>query len=52
MQSIRESQAVAQSLKEARALIDQSIAQLAGMPDEVAKSALEDLARYSVDRRL
>lgn len=51
VQSIRASQAIDLSLKEARQFIDQAIGYLAGMPAGIEKQALEELARYTVSRR-
>jgi len=52
VQSIRESEAVARSLEEAKGLIEKALEQLAGMPAGVEKQALEDLARYTVNRNI
>ncbi|MEW5868285.1 MAG: polyprenyl synthetase family protein [Chloroflexota bacterium] len=50
--AIRASGAVERALQEASDYIDQGLACLAEMPDNPSRRSLEDLARYSVERRL
>jgi geranylgeranyl pyrophosphate synthase len=52
IQSIRESDAVASSMKEAQGLIDRALAILEGMPDCEERKSLDLLARYTVSRKL
>ncbi|MDI6768301.1 MAG: polyprenyl synthetase family protein [Anaerolineales bacterium] len=52
VQSIRTSDAISQSLSEAGKYVDEALGALADMPVGIEKQALEDLARYIVDRRL
>lgn len=52
VQSIRRSDAISQSLSEAGKYVDEALYALADMPFGIEKQALEDLARYIVDRRL
>jgi geranylgeranyl pyrophosphate synthase len=51
VQSIRASEAVSKSLEEARGFIEKAKSRLDGMPPGIEKQALEDLARYTVDRQ-
>jgi len=50
--SIRGSQAIAQSMQEAEACIGRALDQLARQPEGSEKTALEELARYIVDRNI
>jgi len=52
VQSIRASEAVARSRNEAHEFIEKSIKYLAEMPSGVEKQALDDLAHYTVSRRI
>ncbi len=52
VQSIRQSEAISQSLSEAGKYVDEALGTLADMPAGIEKQSLEDLARYIVDRRL
>ena len=52
IQSIRESDAVDSSKKEAQGLIDRALSILEGMPDCEERNSLELLARYTVSRNL
>ena len=52
VQSIRSSEAVTLSLKEAQDFIEKAINFLADMPRGIEKQALIDLARYTVSRRI
>ena len=52
VESIRGSQAIAQSMQEAEACINRALDQLARHPASSEKTALEELARYIVDRNI
>ena len=50
--AVRKSSGVKQSLDEAQEYIQKALQPLAGMPDGVERQALEDLARYTVTRKI
>jgi len=50
VQLVRNSDAITQAHDEARAFIDQALADLATLPDAPAREALADLARYVAER--
>ena len=50
--AIRESDAGARSLEEAKGFLDKALKNLSGMPSGDEKQALEDLALYTVDRKI
>ena len=52
VRKVRSSDAVAISLEEARGFAEKAVEFLEGMPGGVEKQALEDLARYTVNRRI
>ncbi len=52
VQAIRESDAIKESMQEARDHIESALGELAKMPDGVERQALEELARYIVDRNM
>jgi geranylgeranyl pyrophosphate synthase len=52
VQSIRRSEAISQSLNEAEKFVVEALRALADMPAGIERQALEDLARYIVDRRV
>ncbi len=52
VQSVRTSEAIELSLEEARKSTEKGIGFLGGMPSGIEKQALEDLARYTVERRI
>ncbi len=49
---IRQSKAIQQSMDEARLSVDRAISALADAPESPEKDALEDLARFIVDRKV
>jgi geranylgeranyl pyrophosphate synthase len=52
VQSIRKSDAIPRSMKEAEKFVAEALRALADMPAGTERQALEDLARYIVDRRI
>jgi geranylgeranyl pyrophosphate synthase len=52
VRKVRSSDAVATSLEEAKGFVEKAIGYLSDMPDGVEKQALEDLARYTINRRI
>ena len=50
--SIRDSQAIKQSKREAETFIVRALDQLEPLPTNTEKTALEDLAKYIIDRKL
>jgi len=52
VEAIRSSEAVAGSLEEAKGFVQKALDWLAGMPAGEEKQALEDLARYTVTRKI
>ena len=52
VQSIRKSDAISRSMNEAEKYVAQAVRALADMPVGTERQALEDLARYIVDRRI
>ncbi|MFZ5858275.1 MAG: hypothetical protein ACOYZ6_15725, partial [Chloroflexota bacterium] len=52
VQSIRTSDAIHKAMREAEQCIDRAIAHIAQFENGVEKQALEDLARYVVDRKI
>jgi len=52
VQAVRKSSGVKKSLDEAQAYVQKALQALAGMPDRVERHALEDLARYTVTRKI
>jgi len=50
--AVRKSSGVKKSLDEAQEYIQKALQPLAGMPDGVERQALEDLARYTVTRKI
>jgi len=50
--AVRKSSGVDQSLKEAQEYIQKALQPLTGMPEGVERQALEDLARYTVTRKI
>jgi len=50
VQIIRESDAIGQAHDEARAFVGEALADLAPLPDDPARDALADLARYVTER--
>jgi len=52
VQAVRKSPGVKNSLDEAQEYIKKALQLLAGMPDGVERQALEDLARYTVTRKI
>jgi len=52
VQSIRKSDAISRSMNEAEKYVAEALRALAGMPAGTERQALEDLARYIVDRRV
>jgi geranylgeranyl pyrophosphate synthase len=52
VQTVRKSSGVKKSLDEAQEYIQKAIQPLAGMPEKVERKALEDLARYTVTRKI
>ena len=52
VQAVRKSPGIKNSLDEAQEYIKKALQQLAGMPDGVERQALEDLARYTVTRKI
>jgi geranylgeranyl pyrophosphate synthase len=52
VQSIRKSDAISRSMNEAEKYVAEALSILADMPVGIERQALEDLARYIVDRRI
>ena len=52
METVRKSTGVKKSLDEAQEYIQKALQPLAGMPDRIERQALEDLARYTVARKI
>ena len=52
VQSIRKSDAISRSMNEAEKYVAQALRALSDMPAGIERQALEDLARYIVDRRI
>ena len=52
METVRKSTGVKKSLDEAQEYIQKALQPLAGMPDGIERQALEDLARYTVARKI
>jgi len=52
VRKVRSSDAVATSLEEAKEFVEKAIGYLSDMPDGVERQALEDLARYTINRRI
>ncbi len=52
VEAIRQSGAIEQAMDEARRYVQRGLDLLAGMPDNIERQALEELARYIVDRSL
>ena len=52
METVRKSSGVKKSLDEAQEYIQKALQPLAGMPDRIERQALEDLARYTVARKI
>ncbi len=52
VRKVRSSDAVDTSLEEAKGFVEKAIGYLSDMPDGVEKQALEDLARYTINRRI
>ena len=52
VQSIHKSDAIARSMQEAEKYVAQALRALSDMPAGIERQALEDLARYIVDRRI
>jgi geranylgeranyl pyrophosphate synthase len=52
VESVRESHAVTQSMREAQGFIDKALGYLDEMPECIERQALEDLARYTVKRNI
>jgi geranylgeranyl pyrophosphate synthase len=49
---VRKSSGVKRSLDEAQEYIQKALETLAGMPESAERQALEDLARYTVTRKI
>jgi geranylgeranyl pyrophosphate synthase len=52
VQAVRKSPGVKKSLDDAQVYVKKALQSLAGMPDRVERQALEDLACYTVTRKI
>jgi geranylgeranyl pyrophosphate synthase len=52
VQAVRKSPGVKKSLDDAQVYVKKALQPLAGMPDRIERQALEDLARYTVTRKI